>query len=184
MGAPAKFRSARMLAAIAAFLTSTGCARAVDAGLAMAGAKAQGGAAPTLAARPKQATTSTYEYTPRRTWGGDASSAPYRPHYTIFDRMGWNSCTIQPEGVSRVLPVAEGPGAAPLYTLGPLEAGVAGIPVLEARALFREGSGGLAQRMMERTGRNATIDGGCGHSIFLYIGLAGSAGSQPVIVSR
>jgi len=172
-------RRAALLAALLTLpLSATACHRAMDTGLALAGMRRG------IAPRSPAAVTSAYEHTPSLEWRRYAVGRPYSPAYSLFQGVGPSSCSPVPQGLSRVLPVAEGLPAHDLQEIGPLSVGVAGVPVMTAAQLLASGRHGLAQNMLERTSWLATSGEGCTLNVFAYARLGIGASNEPVAVLR
>lgn len=189
MSTSSSFPPLSALMTSAVLLTTLGCAQAVNAGLGLLGVERQHAEPTQRSTRPTspkapEVATSTYRHSPTLGLQDYTLGRPYHPSTTLLDHVSPGSCAIAPQGVSRVLPVAEGSPALPIETIGPLEVGIAGASAVEAETLFARGAEDLAWRMMERTSRLSTNQDGCGFRIFLYLGLAGTSATEPVLVSH
>lgn len=141
---------------------------------------------PRTAGATRPGIASSYEHTPLLAWSRHAVGNPATPALSVFRSLAPSPCTPVPMGVGRVLPVPEGLPARDLHSLGPLDVGIAGVPVVNATDLITRGESEFTAGMLDRTSRLATTGDGCGLYVFAYmrLGLGLGKPNEPVAVLR
>lgn len=169
---------------------AAGCAQLGPRGAPMGGLEGLD-AGRTLRATPRTSApsvvTSTYEQAPFKAWSRFAIGRPHSLVGNVGSGMGLtrDNCTLTPNGISRVLPIAEGAPTTTLLKEGGLEYGLAGVPLTAADETLESSPTDLALRMMERNAYLSTTGDGCNRSVFAFVRLDVFGGSpSAVAISR
>ena len=127
--------------------------------------------------------TSVYRHTPTLEWRSLAVGQPSSPGPNLFALLSDGSCQPTSQGLSRVLPVAEGLEARSIVRFGAAGVAMSGLPLGDGPLAIPSGSA-LAQAVLERTSAQGTSGRSCRPSVFAYVRLGMGRDFEPVSVLR
>ncbi|HKJ03446.1 MAG TPA: hypothetical protein VJ997_13355 [Longimicrobiales bacterium] len=168
-----------ILAVLFAALCVTGCSRTLGRGLDLQGMRRAKLAAP----RAPTVTTSVYARSPTLEWSAHVVGPPSSPGPNLFARTSDDACPPTAQGLSRVLPIAQGLPARSVMRYGTVGVAVAGLPAGVGPSGIPSESV-LAEAMMEHTSIQGTSGHACRPSVFAYVSLGIGRDFEPVSVLR
>lgn len=137
------------------------------------------------ASRAATSVIGSYEHTPAATWQRFAVGYPFQPRFSFGGHdLPTSTCAPNAQGISGVLPVAEGAPTTDMQRVGPVAVGTAGVPFLNAEGVFGWRGESRSESMRERVARMSTEDQGCQTSIFAFVRLGWAGYDDPVSVLR